>query len=80
MLNSTAHWKPLVNGYSDHIPSAFSTRLPVLADFPTAASFDTLPVGVRYAIFHLDGYKGRLHEDARWPATRVSLQIAPALR
>ena len=62
MLNSTAHWKPLVNGYSDYIPSTFSDELPLLADFPTEASFDTLPAGVRYAVFHLDGYKGRLRE------------------
>ncbi len=35
MLNSTVHWQPLVNGYSDHIPADFRTLAPVLATFPS---------------------------------------------
>ena len=31
MLASTAHWQPLVNGYSDHIPQDFRDHAPALA-------------------------------------------------
>jgi hypothetical protein len=39
MLNSTVHWQPLVNGYSDHIPGDFRTVAPILATFPSRESF-----------------------------------------
>jgi Dolichyl-phosphate-mannose-protein mannosyltransferase len=42
MLFSTAHWQPLVNGYSDHIPADFRTLATTLASFPSRASFDAL--------------------------------------
>ena len=42
MLNSTAHWQPLLNGYSDHIPADFRALAPILATFPSQASFDAL--------------------------------------
>ena len=55
MLTSTAHWQPLINGYSDHIPQDFrETALP-LSTFPSRESFAILePLGARYAVFHLD--------------------------
>ena len=36
MLNSTAHWQPLVNGYSDHIPADFRKTVVPLSSFPVA--------------------------------------------
>jgi hypothetical protein len=42
MLNSTAHWQPLVNGYSDHIPADFRDVARVLATFPSRESFDAM--------------------------------------
>jgi hypothetical protein len=55
MLASTAHWQPLINGYSDHIPQDFRDNAPVLAGFPSRESFAILePMGARYAVFHLD--------------------------
>ncbi len=42
MLNSTAHWQPLLNGYSDYIPADFRTLATTLATFPSASSFDAL--------------------------------------
>lgn len=55
MLTSTAHWQPLINGYSDHIPQDFrETALP-LSTFPSRESFAILEqLGARYAVFHLD--------------------------
>jgi len=76
MLNSTAHWMPLVNAYSDYIPQDFLDDLDVLAQFPTRESFERLERdGVRYAIFHFEPY-GNAREAL---ASRLA-QFAPHLR
>jgi len=55
MLTSTAHWQPLINGYSDHIPQDFRDNAPVLATFPSRESFAVLqPLGARYVVLHMD--------------------------
>ena len=55
MLLSTAHWQPLVNGYSDHIPQDFRDNALPLSGFPSRGSFAILEkLGARYAVFHLD--------------------------
>jgi len=63
MLTSTAHWQPLINGYSDHIPQDFrDTALP-LSTFPSRESFAILEkLGARYAVFHLDLMDPRTRE------------------
>ncbi|HXG90042.1 MAG TPA: hypothetical protein VNJ02_17070 [Vicinamibacterales bacterium] len=61
MLNSTAHWQPLVNGYSDHIPREFRETVLQLSSFPTRESFGILGrAGARYVVFHTDLYDPRL--------------------
>lgn len=66
MLNSTAHWQPLVNGYSDHIPKDFRSQVVALSSFPTRESFRRLAaVGTRYVVFHLDMYDRRSLERLR---------------
>ena len=63
MLNSTMHWQPLVNGYSDHIPSDFRRTVVPLSSFPTRESFAILAkAGARYVVFHLDMYNARARE------------------
>ena len=42
MLNSTSHWMPLINGYSDHIPQDFRDTVIALSSFPTRESFRIL--------------------------------------
>ena len=55
MLASTAHWQPLINGYSDHIPQDFRDNARTLAGFPSPESFAILQaMQARYAVFHLD--------------------------
>jgi hypothetical protein len=57
MLNSTAHWQPLVNGYSDHIPGDFRNLAPVLATFPSRESFSAMrDRRVRYVTIHRTSY------------------------
>jgi hypothetical protein len=64
MLNSTAHWMPLVNAYSDHIPQDFMDKAGVLGGFPSRASFAILERdGVRYAVFHLDLFNPAARAD-----------------
>ena len=55
MLNSTYHWQPLINGYSDHIPQDFRDHALPLSGFPSRDAFAILePLGARYAVVHLD--------------------------
>ena len=64
MLASTAHWMPLVNGYSDYIPPDFHEHVMTLAPFPSRDAFKILePDGVRYAVFHMNGYNAENRRD-----------------
>jgi hypothetical protein len=57
MVSSTAHWKPLVDAYSDYTPPEFTAQLETIAEFPSVASFAALKsMCARYAVFHLDAY------------------------
>jgi hypothetical protein len=61
MLNSTVHWHPLVNGYSDHIPADFRRSVLPLSSFPSRESFGILAkADARYVVFHLNMYNERL--------------------
>lgn len=57
MLNSTVHWQPLVNGYSDHIPIEFRSVAVRLASFPSHDAFDVMrEYRVRYIVIHRNRY------------------------
>jgi hypothetical protein len=57
MLGSTVHWQPLINGYSDHIPSDFVEMTVPLSSFPNPEGFDILRARrARYVVFHLALY------------------------
>jgi hypothetical protein len=63
MLFSTAHWLPLVNGYSDVIPGDFRKDAPILDSFPSPEAFAVLARHrVRYIAVHWDMYPGRRDE------------------
>jgi len=65
MLNSTTHWMPLVNGYSDFIPQDFRRAAPTLAGFPSKEALRVLePLQPRYVMIHLDQFA---------PAARASI-------
>ena len=77
MLYSTAHWKPLINGYSDHIPPDFRAMVVPLSSFPNPESFAILKqLRARYVVFHLNLYdrravvelKARIERVPRLPA------------
>ncbi len=61
LLNSTVHWKPLVNGYGDHIPADFRQIVRPLSSFPSREGFRILEKrGARYVVFHTNMYDQRL--------------------
>jgi hypothetical protein len=78
MLASTAHWMPLVNGYSDHIPLDFYEHVMPLATFPSEAGFKVLqPAGVRYAIFHMYGYNAQNRSEVLGRLKRFTEYLRP---
>ena len=64
MLGSTAHWQPLVGGYSDFIPPDFFVGAPFLETFPNAEAFAWLRErNTRYVVFHVHLYGGPEREE-----------------
>jgi hypothetical protein len=64
MLNSTTHWQPLVNGYSDHIPQDFRDAARHLSSFPSRESFAEMRQRrVRYVIVHRNRYSRQAATD-----------------
>jgi hypothetical protein len=54
LLESTAHWRPLVNGYASAVPSGYQETIAVLNTFPAAAAVARLrALHVRYVVVHL---------------------------
>lgn len=76
MLNSTAHWMPLINGYSDYIPPEVLEAAPALKLFPSHKAFKLLAgPRPRYAVFHMN-----LFGDADRAATVAGIrEFAPYL-
>ena len=57
LLNSTAHWKPMLNGYSGFTPPSYTAHYVSLADFPSDRSISALrQAGVTHVFVHLDGF------------------------
>ena len=55
MLNSTAHWQPMINGYSGFQPASFFQHAEGLAGFPDDRSLATLrEIGVTHVFVHTD--------------------------
>jgi hypothetical protein len=57
MLNSTRHWKKLVNGYSAFIPPTYDAFVDVLAGFPGQQAVGALrDAGVTHVVVHGDRF------------------------
>jgi hypothetical protein len=53
MLNSTRHWKPIVNGYSGFFPASYARLQPLLAQFPGHEALETMHRrGITHAVVH----------------------------
>jgi hypothetical protein len=59
MLNSTRHWKPLVNGYSGFMPATYARLQPALAPFPGLEALETMHSrGITHAVVHEAAFVG----------------------
>lgn len=57
MLNSTANWQPLVNGYSGFLPPSFYQHVQAFAAFPQQPALDALRrSGVTHFFVHAEQY------------------------
>jgi hypothetical protein len=57
LLNSTAHWRPMLNGYSGFVPRSYVARVPALDSFPSEAAVAALQrSGVTHVFVHLDAF------------------------
>jgi hypothetical protein len=71
MLNSTRHFKPMLNGYSGFVPSSYYEHYAAIGTFPSPESIAALQrFGVTHLVVHLDAYDA----DAA-----ARLQESPAL-
>ena len=65
VLNSTAHWKPIVNGYSGFVPRSYPAIADALRPFPGGgAEAELRRLGVTHVVVHLDAYGGHAGEVA----------------
>ena len=78
MLMSTAHWMPLVNGYSDYFPPTFEADARDLASFPFPPAFAAAKrLGVRYAMFHLNVYDAKTRVEVEARLTEFASYLRP---
>jgi hypothetical protein len=81
MLQSTAHWHPLMNGYSDHIPSDFTEVTVAVSTFPSWEAFGILRRhGVRYVVFHSNYYDRRSWVKLLERIRRYEAFLSPVVR
>jgi hypothetical protein len=74
LLGSTAHWRPLVNGYGGVFPPGYSADVAMLNTFPAPAAVARLrAIHVRYAVVHL----GQYHEVPR-ARLEAALEVLPS--
>ena len=57
LLASTAHWRPLVNGFGGFAPPDFDATVQAARQFPSAPAVAWLQdIGVGYVVVHLDAF------------------------
>lgn len=79
LLRSTAHWRPLVNGYAGTEPPEYARTREVMKDFPSPESIARLrALGVTRIVLHLRGYGPNRRQaiEARLPAFAADLREA----
>jgi hypothetical protein len=74
MLNSTRHWRPLVNGYSGFLPGSYGVHYGELHGFPDDRSLKALrDLQVTHVVVH--------HEaPSRFSAAFGPMPVVPALQ
>ena len=80
MVESTFHWQPLINGYSDHMPGDHFDSMPVLQTFPSPEAFALLHAkGVRWIVVHLDKYPPGVGPELRTQLAGMAERVRVAV-
>ncbi|HXV62068.1 MAG TPA: hypothetical protein VEK15_15320 [Vicinamibacteria bacterium] len=78
MLQSIAHFRPLVNGYSGFLPEGHSRLFRLLVDFPNEEGLTALEgMAVRFAVFHRDAYGASEWRKLEDSLRRFSRRLEP---
>ena len=79
-LNSTAHWRPLMNGTSGFTPMSYRRRAAEFWFFPRAGTVEAMKrEGATHLMVHLDRFVGREIEEVRRSLqTRADLRLIGA--
>ena len=75
MVNSTRHWRRMLNGYSGFAPASFHEHTQALDRFPEPAAITALEnIGVTHVFVHVEGYTPEQQEtiEASPRLTRVA--------
>lgn len=76
MVNSTRHWRPLLNGYSGFRPASYDESYAAMSSFPSDESLIALhQKGVTHVVVHEKAY-----EDSRGVAGFERLSTIPTLQ
>jgi hypothetical protein len=77
MLNSTRHWRPILNGYSGYSPRSYVETYTIVQGFPDDASLLALHTrGVTHVIVHEDDFSDMFGRD-RFKAIAAVASLQP---
>jgi len=79
VLNATAHWRPIANGYSGFTPMSYRERSNTLWFFPDQVAVDTLlALGATHAMVHLERFLDQAPSVIRALDTQPRLRLVAA--
>jgi hypothetical protein len=76
VLNSTLHWRPLLNGYSGFTPLSYRRRTETIWYFPERRAIDTIAAeGATHVMVHLARFGADRDKVERLLATEARLEL-----
>src|SRR5262245_34102907 len=81
VLNSTAHWRPLMNGYSGYLPASYLDYVDAFRIFPDPPAIAAMRgARVTHVMVHLERYERNADEILQKSGTRPELELLAAGR
>ncbi len=79
VINATAHWQPVMNGYSGRTPMSYRRHADSLWYFPEPGTVDTLrQAGATHVLVHLERYGDRADQVVRDIEDRPEFRLLAA--
>ena len=79
MLNSTAHWRPVLNGYSGFTPDSYRQLADTLWLFPAEFAMQTIhQAGVTHVMVHLERFGAQASDLVRELDGRQDVKLMAA--